>query len=174
MEQQPFYGWIEANLDRLFGYAYSLSEDRETSSDLVQECVLRAIGAARRPSDEAAFRAWLFRILRNAYIDRLRRTAREIQLDDGDDFVSDAPWDGDARMIDIVTVRIALAQLSVAHREIIALVDFAGLSYTETAAVLDIAVGTVMSRLSRARATLLKVMANGNVTPLSRMREARR
>jgi RNA polymerase sigma-70 factor (ECF subfamily) len=77
-------------------------------------------------------------------------------------------------MIDVVTVRIAVARLSIAHREIIALVDFVGLSYTEAATVLGVAEGTVMSRLSRARAALLEIVADEKVTSLARARRARR
>jgi len=173
MAPQPFRGWIEASLDRLYGYAYALSHDSEAARDLVQECVLRAIGAARRPTDEPAYRAWLFRVLHNAFIDRCRRTGREIPLDPDDDLPSDSAWDGDSRMIDVVTVRIAMTRLSVPHREIIALVDLVGLTYVEAATVLGVAEGTVMSRLSRARAALLEIVAEGNVTPLSRARAAR-
>jgi len=175
MVEQPFRGWIEGNLDRLHGYAYVLVDDWDESRDLVHDCVMRALGAVRRPCDEQAFRAWLFRILRNAFIDKCRKSGKEVQLDPDEDFADDedAGWGGDSRMIDIVTVRIAMARLSVAHREIIALVDFVGLSYVETAKVLSIAEGTVMSRLCRARKALLQIVADGNVTPLARARSAR-
>jgi len=160
--------------NRRYGYAYALSGDGDLSGDLVQDCVLRAIGASRQPTNEVAYRAWLFRILRNAFIDRRRRAGKETQLDPEDDIADEGPWRCDARMIDVVTVRIAVARLSIAHREIIALVDFVGLSYTEAATVLGVAEGTVMSRLSRARAALLEIVADEKVTSLARARRARR
>ncbi len=167
--------WIEAYLERLHGFAYALTQDRDLSRDLVQECVLRALEAARRPSDEPAYRAWLFRILRNAFIDKCRKTGMETGLDIAADTADDedAGWAGDRRIVEVVTVRIAVGRLSAAHREIIALIDFVGLSYAEAAEVLGVAPGTVMSRLARARAALLTIMAEQNVTPFTRVRRPR-
>jgi RNA polymerase sigma-70 factor (ECF subfamily) len=169
-------GRIEPYLDRLYGFAYALSQDRDQSRDLVQECALRALEATRKPRDERAYRAWLFRILRNAFIDKCRKTGMETGLDGAADAADDAEsgWSGDRRIIDVVTVRIAVGKLSAAHREIIALVDFVGLSYVEAAEILGVAEGTVMSRLARARGALLTIIADDNVTPLSRARRPRR
>ncbi len=164
--------WIEKNLSRLYGYAYALTQDSDRSRDLVQECALRALGAGRRPTEETAYRAWMFRILRNLHIDNCRKDRRECDLDPADLDIDDEPngWVGDRRIVDIITVRIAMAKLSSDHREIMVLVDIVGLSYAETAQVLGIAEGTVMSRVSRARKALLTAITEGNVTPLSRAR----
>jgi len=159
--------WIESNLNRLYGFAYALAQDRDQARDLVQECVLRALEATRCPTDQAAYRAWLFQILRNAFIDRYRKAGREVQIEAASEVANDddAGWNGDRRVVDIITVRLAVAKLPIAHREIIALVDFVGLTYSEAAKVLDIAEGTVMSRLARARKALLAIVEEGNVTP---------
>ncbi len=170
---QALREWIEPYLGRLYGFAFALTKDRDESCELVQECAVRAIAAARWPSDERARRAWLFRILRNAFIDRRRKSGHEVSLEPVHETFTDdidAGWHGDRRIIDVVTVRIALERLTAAHREVIALVDFAGLSYRETAEVLEITEGTVMSRLARARKALLAVMETENVTPLTRAR----
>lgn len=176
MADEPFWGWTEASLDRLYGFAYALAQDRDRSRDLVQECVLRALGAARRPRDEPAYRAWLFRILRNVFIDQCRKLRLEAPFEPSEEFVNDADagWHGDRRIIDIVTVRLALAKLSVAHREVLVLVDCVGFSYAEAAEVLGVAEGTVMSRVSRARKALLVIMERENVTSLARARGSRR
>lgn len=176
MVEQPMRGWIEANLDRLHGYAHALSRDHDQARDLVQECALRAVAAARWPTDEPAYRAWLFRILRNAFIDRCRRRGVETPLDPDAEIPAetDTGWRGDQRMVDVVTVRLAIAKLGDAHREVIALVDFAGLSYAEAAEVLEVPRGTVMSRLSRARGALLEIISGGNVTSLASARRQRR
>ncbi len=166
--------WIEPYLGRLYGFAFALTQDRDQSCDLVQDCVLRALAAASWPSDERACRAWLFRILRNAFIDRHRKSGFEVSFDPVHETYTDdaeAGWHGDRRIVDVVTVRIAIDRLTPTHREIIALVDFAGLSYRETAEVLGIAEGTVMSRLARARKALLAVMETENVTVLARARK---
>jgi RNA polymerase sigma-70 factor (ECF subfamily) len=161
---------IETNLDRLYGYAFSLAQDTDEARDLVQDCVLKAIEASRRPSEPNACRAWLFRILRNAFIDKCRKAGREVRIDAAEDVAADgdAGWRGDQRMVDVITVRLAVAKLPMAHREIIGLVDFVGCSYAEAAEVLEIAEGTVMSRLARARKALLDLITEDNVTPLVR------
>ncbi len=63
---------IEAYLRRLYGYAFSLAGDHHQAEDLVQECAVRALTAKNTPRDERAYRAWLFRILRNAFLDQVR------------------------------------------------------------------------------------------------------
>ena len=173
---EPLRQWIEGSLDRLYGYAFALAQDADQARDLVQECALKALQARHVPSEKAAYRAWLFRILRNAFIDRCRKTGTEIPMDETIDVAEDDDpgWTGDRRIVDVVTIRIAVAKLSLAHREVIALVDFVGYSYAEAANVLDIAEGTVMSRLCRARKALLTLIAEDNVTPLLQRTQGRR
>ena len=77
---------IEAYLDRLYGYAFNLTNDREYARDLVQTCAVKALTAKKIPIDEPAYRAWLFKILRNAYRDELRKNVGDtISLDQVDD-----------------------------------------------------------------------------------------
>lgn len=166
---------IEGYLDRLYGFAYALTQDSDELRDLVQDCALRALGAARAPQDEPAYRAWLFQIMRNAFIDRCRRSGVEVGLDADFDETDDvdAGWCGDRRIIDVLTVRFAMAKLPAAQREVIGLVDFVGLSYQEAAEVLGVAQGTIMSRLSRARKSLLAAIERDNITPIARARGRR-
>lgn len=159
---------IEGYLDRLYSYALSLSRDRDHARDLVQDCVVRVLGAARSPADERAYRAWLFRILRNAFLDGERRRSRHLKQNAAlgeEEPVPDHAGD-DRRLIDALTVRRGMARLSPDHREILALIEMAGFSYAEAAALLDIPQGTVMSRLSRARTALLNAIEENNVIPL--------
>lgn len=163
---------IEVYLPRLFGYALSLTGDRDGARDLVQDCALKALSAGRIPSDEAAYRAWLFRILRNAFLDR-RRRREPVQLADGEaESIPDADgtWSRDDRVISVLTVRLGMAKLSPAHREVLALVDIGGFTYAETAALIGVPHGTVMSRISRARQALLSAIDEGNVQPLDAQR----
>lgn len=159
---------LETYLNRLYGYALSLAGDRDQARDLVQDCALRATAARRSPIDEPAYRAWLFRILRNAYLDQERRAGRTQSLsDDEDQSPGDTQvWRFDESLISALTVRIGLARISVAHREIITLVDLVGFTYAETAELIGVAPGTVMSRLSRARQALLQAITKSNVQPL--------
>src|SRR3546814_4924077 len=63
---------------RLYGYAVSLTRDRESARDLLQDCAVKALSASSAPTDDAALRAWLFRILRNAWIDRIDRKSTRL------------------------------------------------------------------------------------------------
>lgn len=175
MVDQPWRGWIEADIDRLYGFAYSLTRDRDQARDLAQESVARALAAKQWPDDRRAYRSWLFRIARNAFVDHWRRGGREIALESGETVADglDCGWDGNSRIVDIVDVHISLTRLSVSHREIIALIDFVGFSYSEAAAVLGVAEGTIMSRVSRARKALLDIMSETNIASLETVRRAR-
>ena len=83
-------------------------------------------------------------------------------------------WQGDERFITVLTVKLGMAKLPRRQREIIALIDIAGLSYAETARFLDVPVGTVMSRVSRARRMLLEAIGSSNVQALPVKRKMER
>jgi RNA polymerase sigma-70 factor (ECF subfamily) len=165
---------VEPYLRRLYGYAYCLSGEREEARDLVQDCVVKALGAAAAPHDEPAYRAWLFKILRHSHIDRRRRdghAAERLDPERLDREPLNGSWQvrrGEDHLLSRLTVRHAMARLSPPHREIIALVDLFGFSYSEAAGLLDIPPGTVMSRISRARQALLRLVADGNLRELPR------
>lgn len=158
---------IEPYLQRLYRYGVSLARDDDGARDLVQECVVKALGARRTPDDEPAYRAWLFRILRNTFLDRIRRDRTAAAFLDPRPVPEDRVefWDGDERFISGLDVRVQMARLPGLHREILALIDLVGLSYAEAAQILDVPVGTVMSRVSRARRALLAAIDETNVRP---------
>ncbi len=165
---------LEPYLGRLFGYAYSLASERELALELVQDCMVKALAARRAPSDEPAYRAWLFRILRNAAIDRFRNGGPPtLCLDDCPDLPEPSSRRIEESLINRLTVRHGMTRLSGAHREIIALIDIAGFTYGEAAALLQIPEGTVMSRLSRARQALLAEVSRENVHSLPEDRRRR-
>jgi len=165
--REPRRSRLEGYLSRLFGYGLSLTNDREQARDLVQECALKALSAVRVPADEAAYRAWLFRILRNAFRDRQRRRGRQgLAIELTDDVAPDGEiWHSDDRLISAITVRLGMAKLSQPHREVLAVVDMVGFSYAEAAEFLSVPVGTVMSRVSRARRALLVCIGESKVRP---------
>jgi len=167
---------IEAYLRRLYGYALNLAGNHHLAEDLVHECGLKALTAKNTPEDEPAYRAWLFRILKKAFLDRIRRekTASSSAIDT--DFVAGMEyWQGNERFITVLTVKLEMAKLPRRHREIIALIDIVGFSYAEVARHLDVPVGTVMSRISRARRALLDAIGPSNVheLPVKRKKEMR-
>ena len=157
---------FETYRDRLFGYALAMTRDAELASELVQDCAIKAFSALTAPSDEMAYRAWLFRIARNLYIDRLRRQRSEQAVKDEFEPPVSPPLNLESAVVTAISVRQALMRLSRKQREIIVLVDVAGLSYAEAADVLSLPEGTVMSRLSRARHALIAQLSDDKVVPL--------
>jgi RNA polymerase sigma-70 factor (ECF subfamily) len=158
---------IEPYLQRLYGYAVSLSRNHHQAEDLVQECALRALAAKNTPEDERAYRAWLFRILRNLFLDQVRHEKTAALASEEQNFVPETEyWQGHERFITVLTVNLEMAKLPRTQREIIALIDFVGLTYAETSELLDVPVGTVMSRISRARRMLLDAIGASNVHEL--------
>ena len=161
---------IRPYLGRLYRYAVSLARDDDLARDLVQTTAVKALGAGRVPRDEPAFRAWLFRILRNAFLDFQRRDGRTARLFEPEIEPDAEPareyGDVDERFITQVNVRLAFEKLSQPHREVLALVDLAGLSYGEAAEALGVPPGTIMSRVSRARRAMIAALEGANVVPL--------
>ena len=130
----------------------------------MQQAALQALATKYLPQHELAVRAWLFRIVRNTWIDIYRREAVRA-TEDAECNAAPAMWSYDDRIIAEITVTQGLARIDVAHREIINLVDINGFRYAEAAEILGIPEGTVMSRLSRARLSLLEAIG-GNVVAI--------
>jgi RNA polymerase sigma-70 factor (ECF subfamily) len=153
------------HLDSLFRVARHLTGRDADAEDLVQETFARALGSGSQFTPGTNLRAWLFRILRNCYIDGYRRARRSpvrvaTSDDDGTDVAAPAqdPLRGDEeldRLRSLVAedIEAALASLSVDARTVV-LLDLEGLTETELARAMDCSVGTIKSRLSRARAAL--------------------
>jgi RNA polymerase sigma-70 factor (ECF subfamily) len=150
---------IEPLIPALRRYARTLLRDRSAADDLVQDCLERAVGNWSQRKDVNP-RAWIFTILHNLAMTRLRRTAswpRHIAIEDAqEDIFARAPSQEDGlRYGELLQ---ALDRLPEEQKTVLLLATVEGLSYAETAGVLDIPLGTVMSRLSRARERLLKEM----------------
>lgn len=150
-----------AHVDALFNLARHLTGSAADGEDLVQETYARALAAANR-FDGVNLKAWLCKILRNAFIDgyraRRRQAPGEANRSSGEgpvdaDFLADNVGLEQLRAVTGPDVEAAMATLSDDARAVI-LLDLEGLTESEMADVLDCAVGTVKSRLSRARAVL--------------------
>lgn len=162
------------HVDGLFGYALVLTRSRTEAEDLVQETYVRALDAMGRLRENSNIKGWLFTILRNLWFNELRkrRTAPHIVEIDGEENAADglAGDFKDSHEIfvsneDAERVQSAIAKLPLEFREIILLREFEELSYQEIAKVLVCPVGTVMSRLGRARAKLRSVLTGTESSP---------
>ncbi len=161
---------LQALIPRLRRYAHALARHPVQPDDLVQDTLERAWSRRRQWQPGTDLRAWLFTILHNAFVSELRRFSARGGLTDSFDTadrepVSRQPHEAVAShpglMLDIER---ALAALSVDQRAVVLLVGLEDLSYREAADVLDIPVGTVMSRLARGRARLRELM-DGTAPP---------
>ena len=154
----------------LYGYAVALTRDTDQAADLLQDCMLRTMSSSRLPTDERALRSWLFSVMRNLWIDRLRAQRRRKAAHDdlcAERDASPATPHEDV-VVNRIAVRQAFLQLSSDHRDVLALVDIGGFSYEETASLLDVPRGTVMSRVSRARLALAQMLSESQVVPFTR------
>lgn len=163
--------------DSLFRYARALTGDQPEAEELVQECYQRALGAARKPSpgEPEEVRRWMFVILRNVWKNDRKTRNRENRLEAAGSLEAGSGSSPENRLLRRalqIEVRTALDSLSEAHREIIVLRDMEDLTYEEIAHVLDCPVGTVMSRLARARTHLREILSE--VVGKETRREARR
>jgi RNA polymerase sigma-70 factor (ECF subfamily) len=162
---------LQSHYKGLYGFALTLARSGDEARDLVQETALKALAANNVPTDATAFRVWLFRILHNSWRDRVRRshTSPKAPLEDIDRDVHLGEWVTlHERGINALAVRMSFAKLSHDHRQVIALIDVAGFKYGEASTLLRIPLGTVMSRLARARQALLTAMGEARVVPLAR------
>jgi RNA polymerase sigma-70 factor, ECF subfamily len=152
-------GRIEAEIPRLRRYARALTRDAVSADDLVQDCLVRGLAKAHLWKEGTDLRAWLFTILHNQFVNRVRRAGREgtsVSIDETDAFPARAA-DQNSRL-ELRDLDRAIGRLPEEQRAVILLVGLEGLAYEAVAEVLDIPVGTVRSRLSRGRAALRRLM----------------
>jgi RNA polymerase sigma-70 factor (ECF subfamily) len=147
---------MEACIPALRRYAGSLLRDRQEVDDLVHDCLVRALDRLHTRRSDTEMRPWLFAIMHNLYVSRIRqrRTRGEVEALAT---VAEAAVGISARQEDHIQAREVLAEvqrLPDDMRSVLLLVTIEDLSYAEVAGVLDIPIGTVMSRLSRARQRL--------------------
>src|SRR5437588_2508401 len=153
------------HLDTLYRGALRLTHDPDAAQDLVQEAYVRALRYQHSFEAGTNMKAWLFAIMRNLFWDRFKNLHKDdVSLDDVGDFplydkLKDSAQIPEAEVLDRLAadeVVKAIEKLPPLHREVVLLVDVEGFAYKDAAQVLGIPIGTVMSRLHRARQQLQK------------------
>ena len=165
---QSFSDQLVALLPRLRRFARGLTGSPEEGDDVVQTACERAL--ARNDQFEPGTRldSWMYRIVQTVWIDQLRRRRRgEIGVDPAD--LAEHPGGDSARESEdrlyLAEVRCAIARLPDDHREVLLLISVEGVAYKAAAEILDLPIGTVMSRLSRARLALGRELEKGRQSP---------
>lgn len=149
---RQFHQQLAEIWQRLYRVAYAWTHDRHLAADLAQEAISRALKNKEKFTDEHGLQLWLFRVMGNCWRDTFRR--RRITEDIAEDTLVDpgqSPEDQTDQNRIIKRVRHAISNLNFDQRQVITLVTLEGFSYAEAAQILDIPVGTVMSRICRAR-----------------------
>jgi len=155
---------VEALLPRLRRFAHGLAANRADADDLTQITIERALRARMQWQEGTRLDAWLYRIMRNCWIDTVRargRAARVIAPEEAGEHVGHDPTAQMDARIDLERLMRAMEKLPPEQREVVALVLIEGFGYRETAELLDLPIGTISSRLVRGRTALLALVREG-------------
>jgi RNA polymerase sigma-70 factor (ECF subfamily) len=145
---------LEQLRPRLYRLAFSWSQDHSLADDLAQDTIIKALKNYHQLNDQKKLDSWAFSILHNCYRDHFRNTKNLEDINEHE-FEDGHQPDTDYEQYSITdAVRKAVNNLPKNQCQILTLIDLEGFSYTEVAEILDVPIGTVMSRLCRARKTL--------------------
>lgn len=158
---------IEASRARLYRLAFAWCHDAVLADDLAQEALARGLGRLEQLRESARLMGWLCAILHRCWIDHLRARRPDVSDEALAEMASDLPGpDARAeRQQTVNRVRAAVAGLPLGQRQVVTLVDLEDCSYAEVAEILAIPIGTVMSRLCRARVALRQVLVEAPAAP---------
>lgn len=158
--RDAFRQQLLASIPKLRAFALSLASHADYADDLVQETLMKAWNHQQSFQQGTNIKAWLFTILRNEYFSQLRKRKREVEDADGDYAAGVMTPGGQESQLDMADLRIALQQLPDDQREAVVLVGASGFSYQEVADICRVPVGTVKSRVNRARTKLAVLLGH--------------
>lgn len=161
LDDAAFKTLLHEAIPHMRAFARGLTQDATAADDLAQDALLRAWDRRAQFRANTNFKAWVMTIVRNQFYSDKRRSWRQVQLDDDHarETLPAAVDQDDVMALD--DVRRALSELSEEHREALILVGAGGYAYQEAAEICGCAVGTMKSRVNRARARLLEVLKAG-------------
>jgi len=166
MSSEPFADMMVAEMPYLRAFALSLSGSISVADDLVQETLVKAWSHADSFEHGTNFRAWLVTILRNTYFNQYRKLSREVQDSDHVHAEQIAVGGEQESSLSMRDMQRAIDLLPPDQREILLMIGVTELSYEEAAQICNIAVGTVKSRLNRARARLAELLGLTGDAPI--------
>lgn len=165
LSDSDFKDQLAQVIPHLRAFGRSLSGNRDTADDLVQETLLKAWAARKRFQAGTNMRAWTFIILRNLFLSQMRRARFKGEWDElTADKLLAAPASQD-RHVELGDMQRALLKLPEPQREALILVGAGGFAYEEAAEICGCAVGTIKSRVARGRVALEALMEDGDLTP---------
>ena len=149
---------IEQEIPRLRRYARALTRNADRADDLVQDTLTRAIAKAHLWQPGTDIRAWLFTIMHNQNVNKVRRAIRDHANVDVDECAKLVATTDPTASRQLRELERALAQMLEEQRQVVLLVGLEGMSYEDAAAILNVPIGTIRSRLSRGRDVLRKLL----------------
>lgn len=149
-----FTSQLKAAMPHLWRYAFTLTQDRSQADDLVQDCVERAIRKREMWDSSQSLKPWLMKILLNLFRDRYRARARLAEVPFVPEYEGSHTDSTVEDRAELAAVVKRMQELPESQRQALQLVAFGGLSYAETAEVLGVPIGTILSRVARARSKL--------------------
>jgi RNA polymerase sigma-70 factor (ECF subfamily) len=159
MSDTGFRDGLLAAIPSMRAFAISLTNNTDLADDLVQEALTKAWANVDRFQPGSNLNAWLFTILRNAFFSNYRSRKREVEDPEDKQAGRLATAPEQHGKLDVQDLRVALSKLAVDQREALLLVAAEGMSYDEAAQICGVAVGTVKSRVNRARVQLARLLA---------------
>ena len=158
LNRQDVHGAVVAALPNLRAFAISLTGNADRADDLVQDAITRGLANLDKFEPGTSMRAWLFTILRNQFHTNYRKKRREMEDPDGAMAATLVSLPEQQGHLDLADLQAALTKLPVYHREVLLLIGAEGMSYEETAKIVGTNVGTVKSRVNRARLRLAELL----------------
>jgi RNA polymerase sigma-70 factor (ECF subfamily) len=156
--EQDFREGLLAAIPKLRAFGISMTNDKARADDLVQETLTRAWANQHQFQPGTNLMAWLYTILRNELYSTMRRRKREVEDADGIHAARLAVQPNQQSSLDVSNLKVALGKLPPDQREALLLVGAEGLSYEEAATICAVRVGTVKSRVNRARGRLAQIL----------------
>lgn len=154
---------LEANRGRLHRMAYAWSHNIDVADEIAQKTIINALDNADDIKNIDAIDIWLFRALSNCFADFCRQYPEETDVDKVLASKKDTPDTVHGQNEMLASIRYAIARLPLKYRQVITFVDIEGFSYAKVADILDVPMGTIMSRLNRARQSLKKRLAESKL-----------
>ncbi len=158
---------LKTNRERLFRMAYAWSHDADVADEVVQLTMIKAMNNVDKIKNIVVLDGWLFRVLSNCFIDLCRKRRDEVDIDDVVLFDCNTPESIHSKDEMLAAVRVAIAKLPFKHRQVVTLVDLESFTYAEVAEIVDVPLGTIMSRLNRARQSLKQTLNEQKIENLN-------
>lgn len=149
---------LHVDRNRLYRMAFAWSHNADITDEVVQETMIKALNNIDKVKNIEALDGWLFRVLLNCFYDVCRKRRKDIDIDDIALFDDNTPETIHSQNEMLTSVKLAIEKLPLKHRQVLTLVDVESFSYAEVAEIVDAPLGTIMSRLNRARQSLKQIL----------------